>query len=440
MLPGFYRLCFKSHEEGSINEPHTKMTDASASSSTKNEDDPATANKPNDDAAKSSSFASKFSFNLFSSNKDDDESNQKLMDEKVLNQHDVDEEKQETETVGEVSDDSNDKMETKIDIWGSIAKLMTGGEDANMDTVVEIMSSAIAQQEGELSDTKSTLSAEDFKVVMQKVYQQLKGEFDEIPVDKIDPLAFVYYLEGEDSRKNPSWKRRLHRFMPSIKKETVYGLHDALYMAQLAYADTVEDVQTGLDNYKGAKYELVYCTTEGLPHQPAHFIVIKKEGRVPEIDPDHDKKDKKESIFPVFSRKKTYLEIVLVVRGTKTLEDMVSDAMLKALPYRDGCAHEGVCESGKYLVKKHTDLLLRVLKMSGRDKIKLTLLGHSLGAGAASIACIEFNDQEEIEASCIGFGCPALVNKEMSEKWKDRIITVVSDSDCVSRMSGATGK
>jgi hypothetical protein len=364
------------------------------------------------------------------------------MADKVFNQSDVDDKEQEKDSFEYANQKSTDnKHETKQDIWTSIAKLMMGGMDANMDTVFEITSAALAQQGGELSDTKSTLSAEDFKVVVQKVCEQVKRNFQDVPVNKIDPLAFVYYLEGEDSRKNPSWKRRLHRFMPSIKIETVYVLHDALYLAQLAYVDTVEHVQKGLDDYKGAKYELVYCNTEGQPRQPAHFIVIKKEGKVPDADQVSKEGDNNMgSVFPSFSRKTNSIEIVLVVRGTKTLEDMFSDAMLEASPYRGGCAHDGVCQSGKYLVEKHTDHLIRILKMSGRDKIKLTLLGHSLGAGAAAIACIEFNDNDAIEATCIGFGCPALVNKELSEQWKDKIIAVVSDSDCVSRMSGATGE
>lgn len=59
--------------------------------------------------------------------------------------------------------------------------------------------------------------------------------------------------------------------------------------------------------------------------------------------------------------------------------------------------------------------------------------------GAAAIACIEFNDNSKIEASCIGFGCPALLDKKQSEKWKDKILTIIDDADCVPRMSGAAG-
>jgi hypothetical protein len=387
---------------------------------------------------KNAPCSSNFFFNLFSNNKNDEESNRKLMADKVFNQADIDDKEQEKDSIEDAKQQPTDKQDNKLDIWASIAKLMMGGKDADMDTVIEITSTVLAQQDGELSNTKTTLSAEDFKVVVQNVCEQVKGNFQEVPLDKFDPLAFVYFLEGEDARKNPSWKRRLHRFMPSIKMEMVYGLHDALYLAQLAYVDTVEHVQKGLDDYNGAKYELAYCTTAGQPRQPAHFIAIKREGKVPNSEVlKHSENNVR---IPIFSRKETFIEVVFVVRGTKTLEDIFSDAMLEASPFRGGCAHDGVCQSGRYLVEKHTDLLLRILKLSGRDKIKLTLLGHSLGAGAAAIACMEFNDNEVIEATCIGFGCPALVNKELSEEWKSRIISVVSDSDCVSRMSGATGK
>ncbi|KAL3913502.1 MAG: hypothetical protein SGILL_006460, partial [Bacillariaceae sp.] len=408
-------------------------------------------------SSKPNFFSSKFSFNLFKKNDresgsdsnsdnddDDDEYDQQVMNEKILNQQDMDFEEEEKDTLEDAhspaGDDDVDKMqdEKKIDIWKSVTKIMKhkGGSEESLDAVVDIVAAAIASQSGELGDTESLLSASEFNAIIHRVLDQLEGNFKDIPIEKLDPLAFMYYLEAQDAKKNPSWKRRLHRFMPSIKMDTLHGLHDALYLSQLAYVNSVEDVQDGLDKYVGAKYELAYCTTTGQPRQPAHFVVIKKEGTVPVAKPEN-KDSSGSSIFPSFMRK-SYVEVVMVVRGTKTLEDVLSDAMLDTCPYRDGIAHEGLCESGKYLVKKHTKLLLRILKTSGRDKIKLTVLGHSLGAGAAAIACIEFNDHDKIEATCIGFGCPALLDRPQSKEWKDKIITVISDSDCVTRMSGAT--
>lgn len=41
-----------------------------------------------------------------------------------------------------------------------------------------------------------------------------------------------------------------------------------------------------------------------------------------------------------------------------------------------------------------------------------------------------------MEAHCIGFGSPPVLDAEQSERWKSKITTVVNDSDMISRMSG----
>ena len=43
-----------------------------------------------------------------------------------------------------------------------------------------------------------------------------------------------------------------------------------------------------------------------------------------------------------------------------------------------------------------------------------------------------------MEASCIGFGCPPILDAQQSERWKDKITTVVNDSDMIPRMHPAT--
>ena len=66
-------------------------------------------------------------------------------------------------------------------------------------------------------------------------------------------------------------------------------------------------------------------------------------------------------------------------------------------------------------------------------------MGHSLGAGAATIAGIEWNDDPNISSvEVTGFGCPALLSKDVSEQTKDFVTTIVADSDCVPRMSMAS--
>ena len=114
--------------------------------------------------------------------------------------------------------------------------------------------------------------------------------------------------------------------------------------------------------------------------------------------------------------------------------------MVETCDYRDGRSHHGISISGLNIYNKHKDLILRLLKASGREKVRLTFVGHSLGAGTASIACIEFNENlsDLVEASGIGFGCPPILDTAQSERWSSKITTVVNDSDMIPRMGGPT--
>jgi hypothetical protein len=51
---------------------------------------------------------------------------------------------------------------------------------------------------------------------------------------------------------------------------------------------------------------------------------------------------------------------------------------------------------------------------------------------------MELNDNKNIAAEVIGFGCPALLSKSLSEETMDYITTVIADSDLIPRTSGAT--
>lgn len=63
------------------------------------------------------------------------------------------------------------------------------------------------------------------------------------------------------------------------------------------------------------------------------------------------------------------------------------------------------------LAKKVFPKLEQLLKHSGRDKMHLCLVGHSLGAAAAaaSIAAMELHDHDWMRAEAVGFGCPSLL-------------------------------
>jgi len=273
----------------------------------------------------------------------------------------------------------------------------------------------------------------------------VKDLFQSIPV-----AALHYYLEYQDSIKTPSWKRRLHRFQKDVEVDKVEELNEALLLSELSYADGVDEIRNGLHrlynnstngkkNMNKPQWELLFCDTESRPNQPSHFLAIQKNAS------SYDDR----------------LHVLMVVRGTKNFSDLITDAMMEASDYEyappdckggdviKGKAHSGMQLSGKYLVDRHQKLLSTLLKLSKKRKLEVTLIGHSLGAGAASIAAMEWNsrqsfdeqsgsDDVDVSAHVIGFGCPAVLSKELSVATKEYITTVVADADFIPRMSGAT--
>lgn len=328
--------------------------------------------------------------------------------------------------------------------------------------------------------------------------QQFQRAFPDWEVYPFTPMAAYYFLQIQEEVKNAVWKRRQHKFLPRMTDvEALKEYHNALYLSELAYSQTLEDVQRGLEKFENGSWALLYATVESGPHQPAHFFAVPRgEDYTPRTSIKQKRKRKRrspgrqrgagsgigiasilpwvkessssstsreaernnnnakiasilpwdttlvESSFPPQQQSddddddNDYLEVALVVRGTKEPGDVVSDVLFETVDYRNGHrAHGGVLEAGRFLVQTHIDRLEHLLKLSGKRVLRLWCIGHSLGGGAASIAAIEFNDYGFIEASAIGFGSPSLLSAQLSESYQDVITTIISDSDVVPRLS-----
>jgi hypothetical protein len=308
-----------------------------------------------------------------------------------------------------------EKKETSIkDMGGTLLSVLTGRGDSS--TVEEIVAKARSMgEQGDVSDKASLkeildMTQEAVETLDKTTTTFLEGESLSI----LHPSSMYYFLEHEDERKNPSWRRRKHRFYTGVNVDTVDELNTMLNLADLSYADSVDEIRQRLETEFGL--ELAYCAMESFTGKPSHFVAVKNNQ----------------------SKWSNTLEVTLVVRGTKTITDVITDLLCDAVDYRGGKAHAGILQSGQYLAAKHQDLFKKLCELSGKKKLKVTLIGHSLGAGAASIAGMELNDQENIEVEVVGFGCPSLVSEDLSKQAEKYITTVVSDNDCVPRMSAAT--
>ena len=297
----------------------------------------------------------------------------------------------------------------------SFASILTsGGSEASVQRIVKQ-----ARQAAEEGDVADKTSNEEVMAVLTRYAEDLKKTADrflgDVDFSQLYPSSLFYFIEHSDSIKTPSWKRQRHRFYPGIDIRRMEELNDHLQLADLSYADSVESIQEKLENNK-TPYEVVYVNTESKTNRPAHFIAVKRSQKL----------------------WTPWLEVIMVVRGTKTIDDAITDLLCDYEDYKGGKAHSGMLEGGRYLAEKHKKLFKDLLKSSGKPKLSLTLVGHSLGAGAASIVAMEYYDEEDFECEVIGFGCPAMLSKELSEQTKHYITTVVADDDCVPRLSAAS--
>lgn len=302
-------------------------------------------------------------------------------------------------------------------------KLVTGNHNAekSKQSIAEIVASVRERSEqGDVEENASMIEIYDMlnehKDELRNVATKYVGEID---FTRLTPTALFYYLEHEDEVKSPSWKRRMHRFCRGIDGTKMDELNDALSLAKLSYADSVDQIREGLDKHS-TPYDIVYCNVRSEPGKPAHFLAVQR------VQPEGSYFDNSDK-----------LHVILVTRGTKTVADAITDLLCDTEDYQGGKAHSHILGSGSFIANKHRQMLLELCESSGKSSVDLLIIGHSLGAGAASIAGMEFNARKDskIKARVIGFGCPAILSKDLAEK-SDFITTVLNDADVVPRLSG----
>ena len=329
--------------------------------------------------------------------------------------------------LGEKSNDSSVMADNVFKTMaGGIMSIMgSGGSDEKTkETISDIVTQVReSTDQGELHDSQSINeifdTLRDYKDLIDKVAEKYVSGID---FAKLTPTTLLYYLEREDERKNPSWKNRVHRFCPGIDIDKMVELNHKLDLALLSYADTADEIRDGLARHPVLSGELVYCDLKSAPGEPAHFIAVRTDDTAQQ---------------GILGGAFAPLQVIIGVRGTKSFADAITDALCDSQKYKDGKAHEFIVKGGTHLFHKHKDLLESLAKKAGKSKIKLLLVGHSLGAGAASIAGIEFNELSNFDVEVVGFGCPALLSKDLAEK-STFITTIVNDSDAIPRTSAAS--
>ena len=84
--------------------------------------------------------------------------------------------------------------------------------------------------------------------------------------------------------------------------------------------------------------------------------------------------------------------LVLAIRGTFCVKDIVLDIVCEDVPFLDGHAHSGILTGARRILERAGHLITASLML--HPGYALTLTGHSLGAGTAELLTMDFLEGE----------------------------------------------
>ncbi|KAK9825408.1 hypothetical protein WJX81_002309 [Elliptochloris bilobata] len=177
-------------------------------------------------------------------------------------------------------------------------------------------------------------------------------------------------------------------------------------LAAQSYKSTMEAQLSRRLQRQGYALNYVKLASTWADHQPAFFMATRGDER----------------------------EVVVAIRGTAQLEDVVTD--LTALPEVFGdtgmLAHSGMQRAALWLFERLSSLL-KVIAEAG---CKVTLTGHSLGAGTAALLAMLLHAQG-VECQAYVFAPPACAAKSLASDCRGYVTSVVVADDIIARFSPA---
>mmetsp|Transcript_61457 Transcript_61457/g.107975 ORF Transcript_61457/g.107975 Transcript_61457/m.107975 type:complete len:650 (-) Transcript_61457:137-2086(-) len=142
--------------------------------------------------------------------------------------------------------------------------------------------------------------------------------------------------------------------------------------------------------------------------------------------------------------------IVVAIRGTSSLHDVITDLYIEASPFLDASrqvyAHKGIAESAQAMLPSITTTINKIRNERRYADYYVVTTGHSLGAGSAALLAILLSTESKIAVECFAFAPPPIISKPdvhesrfpfdfMNSNASCVIHSFVHDRDFISRCS-----
>ncbi|KAF9116958.1 hypothetical protein BGX27_008106 [Mortierella sp. AM989] len=161
--------------------------------------------------------------------------------------------------------------------------------------------------------------------------------------------------------------------------------------------------------------------------------------------------DKRTALVPSYYiiRDPKYNALCIVLRGTFNITDAMTDLVCEYYPYKGGLVHKGIMDTARFVLQRSGKDIETALK-----KFNLTTvycIGHSLGAGSASLLCSLLQDhfadyivpasvespssQQKLQIKAYLFAPPPVCTENLAIEWEQSQIAFVNENDCICRLS-----
>ena len=342
------------------------------------------------------------------------------------------------------ADDNNDAENEASSSATTDSKSFTNRRQESQQDDITDLSNFITKVKQVLRVAKSKIEAEEHS----------SGEAYKTSEMQLSLLAYLQLLWQIKAKRANSrdelYRGAGERLVPSSSSsnhhhDLLVGADEMFELADLAYNEHVsgEDLTVVL---KGMGYDLIkHDTTTPVPGYLGHYVAISGD------DDDGSVVAEDNSSSSSLLKKKEKEKIAVIgIKGTSTLEDLLTDMCANSVeytldhPFYEGGSktlrcHEGVYISSQRLVADLLPLVKNLLIPSG---YKIVVVGHSLGAGCATIVSLllrasipSLRADSNKKLKVWAFASPPVLDLDSSRGCSSFVTTVVNNCDVVPRFN-----
>ena len=124
--------------------------------------------------------------------------------------------------------------------------------------------------------------------------------------------------------------------------------------------------------------------------------------------------------------------IMVAVRGTFSMSDVLSDVLATQVLYKEHVIHEGVLASARWVYSKVAPVLRREMASEGG---KILITGHSLGGAVAALLAWLLREDAGLPARAFVFGVPQVTDEALARKMAKFVTGIIHARDIIPMLS-----